>query len=218
MRKTLRCILPLLAISTITLHSQHPATTTDLTSLLASEQSNYSLITYTQRYTDSDHGIVDYAGVLYLNLKSFSISQCKLKLDVVVQDKFAGTEHKTNRLRATTSSLGQKIVTYRYSYLLDLSGITDLHITSVTARPSQLRGDTSFSCQEDKQCRIEWLRLTSATPRIHETQTTGEILNFDQDVRDITIPVTSPDAAAKLADALGSLSAGCSSSPGKTTP
>jgi hypothetical protein len=218
MRKALRSIIPLLATSTIALHPQQPVATTDLTRLLASEQSNYSLLTYTQRYTDSDRGLVNYAGALYLNLKSFSTAQCKLKLDVVVQDKFAGTEQKTNRLRATTSNLGQKIVTYRYSYLLDLSGITGLHIAALAARPSQLRGDTSFTCQEDKQCKVEWLRLTTATPRIRETQTTDEILNLDQDVSDITIPITSPEAATKLADALGILAVGCSSSPGKTAP
>lgn len=218
MWKLLYWIVPLLTATTTALQPQSSPVTSDLSALLASEQASYTQLQYTQHYTDREGNLVTYSGVLYLNVTSFSAKDCKLKIAVVVQDRFSGTEEKRGRFRTTTSNLGEKIVTYRYTYALDLADTPDAHFSPLMARPSQLSSGTAFACEEDNRCRVEWLHLTTNDRKVRETETTDNLLNVDQDVNDVNIPITSPANATKIADGVLSLISSCSRPSAKIVP
>lgn len=182
---------------------------TEIHRLLTSEQAAYSLLTYTQHYIDTENGVVDYAGVLYLHLQSFAVEGCDLKIDVVVQDRFDGTEEKRVHGGMRKLSLGHRVVTYRYSYSLDLSQIAPPKFTARAGRPVELQGHTSSTCQEDKLCQVEWLSIKNAGPQIQESKSIDGADAFDQKVSEIAIPLTSEDVADHLRASLGNLAQAC---------
>ncbi|HTF66164.1 MAG TPA: hypothetical protein VK638_26100 [Edaphobacter sp.] len=180
----------------------------NLTKLLKVETEAYSLLTYSQHYLDHDNQPVEYAGTLYLQIESFVLNDCELKLNVVVQDKYSGTEQQQKHINQAKLSIGQKSFTDRYVYQLNLKDL-EIHLDSVFARPAQLRNNTGFVCQEDKYCRLQWLHIRTAAPKIRETRISNGFVDFDQPVNEITIPVTSHEVAMQSAKAFESVAASC---------
>ena len=182
-----------------------------LTNILSQESSRYSLLTYTQRYIDEANERVQYKGTIFLQIESFKLDGCILKIDVVVQDRYVGSEEHKLRLgtEVVHENLGQKMDTYRYAYYLDLKSLDDAHISPIAARPSQLPSNTMFVCEEETSCDVQWLKVVVKKPSILETRALNGLLDFNRAVDQITIPVTSQEVAQQSARSMQNLATAC---------
>jgi hypothetical protein len=158
---------------------------------------DYALLTYTQRYFDNDNNPVEYSGTLYSKVESATLSECKLTLNILLQDRFTGTESKLKHFKVIKSRIAPDLSTFRYSYQLSLKGTPDLQIDSVLARPTQLLKGTGFVCQEDTACRLQWLHLKASQPKFREIRTVDGLTDFDQWVSEISIPMPSRESATQ---------------------
>lgn len=174
---------------------------------LAAETTRHSVLTYVQRYIDDENKVVGYSGTLYLHIESFTLHGCDLQINVVVQDKYSEVEQKHADKR--TFPTEQQSFTYRYTYQLNLMNIESLQTDSPIGRPNQLQNYTGATCEEDKFCNLQWLRIKTAKPAIKETRTLNGLLDFDQTVDTITIPITSHEIALQSAAYLRDIAATC---------
>ena len=90
-----------------------------LKNILAQEGTRHSVLTYSQRYIDAANKLVEYKGTIFLQVKSFELDGCDLKIDVIVQDSYVGSEQQKRRSSEDVShkDLGHGTDTYRYSYI-----------------------------------------------------------------------------------------------------
>ena len=181
----------------------------DLAKLLTEETTKHSTLTYTQRYIADDSGGVEYSGTLYLQIESIALHGCDLKMSVIVQDRNVGTEQKREHLTEKTVQLGQRSVTYHYTYQLNRAAFQNLKVDLMRGRPSQLRDHTGSVCEEDKSCSLPWLRIQTAKPAIKQTRVVNGILDFDQEVNSIAIPMTSHETALQAVASFESLATVC---------
>jgi hypothetical protein len=205
-RRTLLALFFLASENTLSSQSDHQQ---DLKSILVSEQQRYSLLTYSQHYRGHDNQAVDYSGTLYLRIESFSLDDCNLKINVVVQDNYSGSEKQQRHLHQTTLQTGKQSFTDRYTYQLNLKDFDSIEPEPISARPTQLHNDTGFVCQEDKACRLQWLRIKVAKPKIREIRIWNGFVAFDKPVSEITIPLTSSEIASQLAKTLENITISC---------
>jgi hypothetical protein len=178
---------------------------------LAKETSKWSVLTYTQRYTDDKDESVFYHGTLFVQLSKVSIEGCDLKLSVHVQDRFDGTTSKRQTFRSETTDLGPQSETFDYEYLLKLTDLRQIEEKVVVGRPAQIQGRTGFNCEEQPSCELTWLDVKVSSPLIREVRTKDDITDFDEMVREITIPISSRQTAQDSATAIQDLAAGCHS-------
>jgi hypothetical protein len=196
-------LVPLLFLATATTPQQ------DLLRLLNTEKANYSLLTYSQRYLDKDNNPVDYTGTLYLKLESFSLNNCVLTIDIVVQDRYIGTEEKRKHFRKIEPLPLQQSSTYSYSYRIDLKDTVELQADFIEGRPSQLLKNTGFVCKENSGCNLQWLHLKTSNPAIREKRESDGFMDFQQSVKTIEIPMSSRDTALQMATSIEHLTETC---------
>jgi hypothetical protein len=141
----------LMAVSEI-LFSEN-AMDNELTKLLVEESKTWSVLTYSQLYIYDKNDPFQYTGTVFLQINSFAIHDCELKLGVEVQDNFVAQEEQPQRrqkaLRGSTSSQSN---TFHYSYALNLKEIDPKHIDTIFTRPRQLDENTRLSCSEEAAC------------------------------------------------------------------
>ena len=182
-----------------------------LKNVLAKESTRHSVLTYSQRYVDAANKLVQYKGTIFLQVKSFELDGCDLKIDVVVQDSYVGSEQQKQRSGEDVShkDLGHGTDTYHYAYHLNLKTAEVAQVDTVAARPAQLRKNTMFICEEERSCDLQWLRITTKTPSIAETRIMNIDQDFDQLVDQIAVPMTSREVAVQSAKSLQDLAAAC---------
>jgi hypothetical protein len=182
-----------------------------LKNILAQEITRHSVLTYSQRYLDSPNKIVQYKGTIFLQVKSFELDGCDLKINVVVQDSYVGSEQQKRRSGEDVSrqDLGHGTDTYRYAYHLNLKTAEVTQVDTVAARPVQLRNNTMFICEEERSCDLQWLRIATKKPSIAETRVTNIDQDFDQMVDQIAVPMTSRKVALQSAKSLQDLATAC---------
>jgi hypothetical protein len=176
---------------------------------LAAETTRHSVLTYVQRYIDDENKVVGYSGTLYLHIESVTLHGCNLQINVVVQDKYSEVAQKQEPAGKRALLREQQSFTYRYTYQLNLMNIESLQADSPIGRPNQLQNYTGATCEEDKFCNLQWLRIKTAKPAIKETRTLNGLLDFDQTVDTITIPITSHEIALQSAAYLQDITATC---------
>ena len=116
-----------------------------LKNILAQESTRHSVLTYSQRYIDAANKLVQYTGTIFLQVKSFELDGCDLKIRVVVQDSYVGSEQKQRSGEdVNRKDLGRGTDTYRYAYHLNLKTAEVTQVDTVTARPAQLRKTPCF--------------------------------------------------------------------------
>jgi hypothetical protein len=178
---------------------------------LANEVTKWSVLTYTQRYIDDHNERVVYHGTIFLQLSKVSLNGCDLELSVRVQDKFTGTVTKDGFFKVETTFIGQTSQTFSYRYLLKLNDLQEVTSTSRNGRPVQLQSKTGYSCDEQAACEISWLEVKVPKALIRETRETDGQLDFDKTVSEISIPMSSRQAAQAASATLDELVAGCRS-------
>jgi|GEM_PF-2127648 len=188
-----------------------PPTHDVLTNLLSQESSRHSLLTYTQHYIDNADERVQYTGTIFLQIESFRVDGCILTVNVVVQDRYVGSaEHKVRLgTKVIHDDLGRKADTYHYAYLLNLKFVDEAHIGATAARPSQLPDSTASICEEEKFCDLQWLTVAAKKPLILETRVLNGVLDFNEGVNQIMIPMTSQQTAQQTAKSIQNLAIAC---------
>jgi hypothetical protein len=182
-----------------------------LKNILAQESTRHSVLTYSQRYLDAANNFVQYKGTIFLQVKSFELDGCDLKIGVTVQDNYVGSEQQKHRSGEDVShnDLGRGTDTYRYSYHLNLKTTEIAQVDIVAARPAQLRKNTMFVCEEERSCVLQWLRVAAKKASIAETRVMNIDQDFDQMVDQIEVPMTSREVALQSAKSLQNLMAVC---------
>lgn len=181
-----------------------------LKNILAQESTRHSVLTYSQRYVDAANKLVRYKGTIFLQVKSFELDGCDLKIDVIVQDNYVGSEQKQRSGEdVNRKDLGHGTDTYHYAYHLNLKTAEVTQVDTVAARPAQLRKNTMFLCEEEKSCDLQWLRVTTKKPSIAETRIMNIDKDFDQMVDLIAVPMTSHEVALQSAKSLQDMVAAC---------
>ena len=182
-----------------------------LKNILAQESTRHSVLTYSQRYLDAANKVVQYKGTIFLQVKSFELNDCDLKIDVIVQDSYVGSEQPKRRSGEDVShkDLGRGKDTYHYAYHLNLKTAEVSQVDTVAARPVQLRKNTMFACEEERSCDLQWLRVATKKPSIAETRVMNIDQDFDQMVDQIAVPMTSREVALQSAKSLLDLVAAC---------
>jgi hypothetical protein len=182
-----------------------------LKNILAQEITRHSVLTYSQRYIDAANKLVQYRGTIFLQVKSFELDGCDLKINVIVQDSYVGSEQQKRRSGEDVSykDLGRGTDTYRYAYHLNLKTAEVAQVDTVAARPVQLRKNTMFLCEEERSCDLQWLRIATKKPSITETRIMNIDQDFDQMVDQIAVPMTSREVALQSAKSMQDLAAAC---------
>jgi hypothetical protein len=181
-----------------------------LKNILAQETTRHSVLTYSQRYTDAASKLVQYKGTIFLQVKSFELDGCDLKIGVVVQDSYVGSEQKQRSGEdVNRKDLGHGTDTYRYAYRLNLKTAEVTQVDTVAARPAQLRKNTVFLCEEERSCDLQWLRVATKKPSIAEMRVMNIDKDFDQMVDQIAVPMTSREVALQSAKSLQDLVSAC---------
>lgn len=197
-------VMPLLFLATAVTTPQQ-----DLLRLLNTEKANYSFLTYSQHYLDKDNNAVEYTGTLYLQIESFSLDSCALTMNIIVQDRYIGTEEKRKHLKKIESLPERQVSTYRYSYRINLKDTLKLQADPIEGRPSQFVENTGFVCKENVACKLQWLHLKASSPAIKENREFDGLMNFRQSVQSIEIPMTSHDTALQMATSIEHLAETC---------
>ena len=181
-----------------------------LKNILAQESTRHSVLTYSQRYIDAANKLVQYKGTIFLQVKSFELDGCDLKIGVIVQDSYVGSEQKQRSARdADRKDLGHGRDTYHYAYHLNLKTAEVTQVDTVAARPAQLRKNSVFVCEEERSCDLQWLRVATKKPSIAEVRVMNIDQDFDQMVNQIAVPMTSQEVALQSAKSLQDLVAAC---------
>ncbi|MGA7157180.1 MAG: hypothetical protein WBY53_10050 [Acidobacteriaceae bacterium] len=176
---------------------------------LQDETTKWSVLTYTQHYTDDQSEDVNYHGTLFVQLAKVSLANCNLTLTVLLQDRYTGTITVQQTLHMRTTDVGQKSQTSSYDYLLPLANLHQLAFTIATGRPMQIPSHSGFHCTEEPACKLTWLQLKIPSPQISETRQTDGFIDFNQMVDDITIPMSSTQAAQNSSAAIRELAEAC---------
>jgi len=181
-----------------------------LKNILAQESTRHSVLTYSQRYIDAANKLVQYTGTIFFQVKSFELDGCDLKIRVVVQDSYVGSEQKQRSGEdVNRKDLGRGTDTYRYAYHLNLKTAEVTQVDTVAARPAQLRRNTVFLCEEERSCDLQWLRVATKKLSIAETRFVNIDQDFDQMVDQIAVPMTSREVAMQSAKSLRDLVSAC---------
>ena len=180
--------------STGTAYPQSPGKR-DLIDILKAEAAYPSVLSYSQHYIDSEKDTVDYTGTLYLKVDSVSLDGCDLRVNVVVQDRYSGTEETRRAFRQRKTYVAPDFSTSRYSFRLNLATSDTVEASFASARPSQLGDHTGFVCKEDAFCKLPWLRIKTLKPSIGETIVNDGFLDVNRQVDDVYIPTSSPQSA-----------------------
>jgi hypothetical protein len=209
-RPRLRMAVPavaLLAISEI-LFAENAADN-ELAKLLIEESKAWSVLTYSQLYIYDKKDPFQYTGTVFLQINSFAIHDCELKLGVEVQDKFVAEDERPQRRKAVRGRTTPISNTFHYSYALNLKDVDPRHIDTVFTRPRQLDENTRLTCHEEPTCNISWLRVTTIPSVIKEQRILNGFLDVNQVVNEMLVPITSNDRALQLALALHNSALAC---------
>jgi hypothetical protein len=182
----------------------------ELLSFIASEQQHGSVLTYTQSYTDDQHERVSYSGTLYAGIHAFKLDDCEMMARVAVEDRYSGTIGRRSFGRVHLEQTGELTDDTVYEYRLSLGDLSPDWVHAISAVPAQLNINTSFRCQEDSFCNLQWIHITAPAPKMAETRTVNGLQNLDSRVTSIVLPVSSQELAVRGARLFSALIRACS--------
>jgi hypothetical protein len=162
---------------------------------------------YTQHYR-SGGKLVVLKGSLYAAITGFGVNKCNLTIGTTVVDHYSG--------QIGNGKIGDTWGTYNHSVQLLLTQEIADSLILVEATPLELESGTSAMCDDNRACRIQWLQLRAKSPTIHLITTTNDVAgydgfvkNFDAQVDQFRMPVSSRDAGKELISNLQRVAATC---------
>jgi len=153
-------------------------------------------IFYSQAYKGEHKEKVALHGSLYGVLRDVKLEGCDLDATVQVFDLFSG--FIGDRPEAERQDLTEYSIHFHIN-----SGLT---ASVFQARPTQLAHSMHTQCDGDGSCSFNWIRIRSARPLMHERIVLNHSITFDGPVSEILAPVSSKDAADRLARDLQEIS------------
>lgn len=162
----------------------------DLLAVIESDESKGEWVFYHQRFLDSDNQWVQYQGSVYAAVQKMKIETCKVDMETVIVDHFAGTVGKTGT--------GQQQDTSTYDISFTLTPEIAKQLQVVEARPAQLRRTTHAICDEKPSCELTWVRIESAGRKITERITTNDQIEFSGQASTAVLPVSSSDVGSAV--------------------
>ena len=90
---------------------------------------------------------MQYRGIVFLHLDSFATQGCDLAAAVTVQERYVAAEDRKKGFAGGVvhRQTAEIIDTYHYKYTLNLKEISPAGISTIIARPFQLKDDTRLS-------------------------------------------------------------------------
>jgi hypothetical protein len=172
-------------------HRDEPiSASSDLVSLVSEEAKEGVYVFYRQSFIDKENKRASYRGSVYGSIQKFQLNGCGLTIESMIVDKFAGT--------VGNGSTGQMQDTFRYSANLTLTREIASGLAVIEARPAQLGRSTHSVCDEQPSCSFPWLRIQTKHSVIHEVSNVNDSLDFDGQVDDFVVPVSSLDMGNRL--------------------
>jgi hypothetical protein len=193
-----RAVLVLFAVA-INAHAQMTPEGGELIDFIAAEQQRGSVLTYAQSYVDDENEKVSYKGTLYAGIHHFGLDECKVTIQVAIQDTYSGAvEHKSfGRVHLEQTGELRDDTVYEYRFGLGELGADAVH--AMSAVPGQLNIHTTLRCEEDRSCNLSWIQIAAPTSGMAETRTVNGIKDVDSKAKAIVLPMASPEAAAQAA-------------------
>jgi hypothetical protein len=193
-----RAVLVLFAVA-LNAQAQMTPEGGELVDFIAAEQQRGSVLTYAQSYVDDENEKVSYKGTLYAGIHHFRLDECKVTVQVAIQDTYAGAIEHRNFGRVHLEQTGELRDDTVYEYRFGLGELSADAVHAQRAVPGQLNIHTTVRCEEDRSCNLSWIQITAPTSGMAETRTVNGIQDVDSKAKAIVLPMASPEAAARAA-------------------
>ncbi|HTF64524.1 MAG TPA: hypothetical protein VK638_17715 [Edaphobacter sp.] len=182
-----------------------------LNELLRLERESPTVLTYSQLSIYDKGEAVQYRGIVFLHLDSFATQGCDLAAAVTVQERYVAAEDRKKGFAGGVvhRQTAEIIDTYHYKYKLNLKEISPAGITTIIARPFQLKDDTRLSCSEIKTCTLHWLRIGNESPLVLETRIKNGFEDINTKTREMLIPMSTNDSASSFREVLKAVTQTC---------
>jgi hypothetical protein len=168
-----------------------------LLAIAAAEAKRGVFVFYSQTFIDTDNKKASYRGSVYGAIQDLKLNGCELKIETTIVDNFWGTVGK-----APTGKL-QDSYQYVATFLLNRE-IADA-LTLVQARPAQLGPKTNSVCDDNSSCAFSWLHVQTNRKTIKQTAVVNGSLNFEGEVGQFHIPLSSPAVGNQLIEQIRSI-------------
>lgn len=182
----------------------------ELVDFIAAEQQRGSVLTYTQSYVDDENEKVSYKGTLYAGIHHFKLDECKVTVQVAIQDTYTGAIEHRNFGRVHFEATGELRDDTVYEYRFGLGELGADAVHALSAMPGQLNIHTTVHCEEDRSCNLSWIQITAPKSGMAETRTINGIQDVDSKAKAIVLPMASSDAAAQAAKLFSAAIRACS--------
>lgn len=194
------CIVPARSQTSGEIKAVPAAGEAPLIAAAEAEEKLGTYVLYTQSFLDQQNKWATYKGSVFAGLMALKVTDCEIRLSVVVQDIFTGEIGKKPTGHQTDTS------NYTVSFTLDREIADDLKLKE--APPAQLESNTRPICAEKRACAFEWVVLESKSPVFSEARVLNGFLDFNGPVNRFEIPVSSTEMGQRLIAAVKSLSVG----------
>ncbi len=168
-----------------------------LLAIVAAEAKRGVYVFYAQTFIDTENKRASYRGSVYGAIQDLKLNGCELKVETTIVDNFSGTVGKV-----PTGKL-QDSYHYVATFLLDREMAEAL--TLVQARPAQLGPKTNSVCDDNSSCAFSWLHVQANLKTIKQTVVVNGSLNFEGQVGQFHIPLSSPAVGNQLIEQIRSI-------------
>ena len=168
-----------------------------LLAIAAAEAKRGVYVFYTQSFIDTEDKRASYRGSLYGAMQDLKLNGCELKIETTIVDNFSGTVGNT--------PTGQLQDSYHYVATFLLSREIADALALVQAPPVQLGPKTHSVCDDNSSCAFPWLHIRANRKTIKQTAVVNGALNFDGQVDQVHIPLSSPAVGNQLIEQIRSI-------------
>jgi hypothetical protein len=152
---------------------------------------------YTQSFIDTEDKRASYRGSIYGSMQDLKLNGCELKIETTIVDNFSGTVGNT--------PTGQLQDSYHYVATFLLTREIADALALVQAPPVQLGPKTHSVCDHNSSCAFPWLRIRANRKTIKQTAVVNGSLNFDGQVDQLHIPMSSPAVGNQMIEQIRSI-------------
>ena len=168
-----------------------------LLAIAADEAKRGVYVFYAQSFIDTENKRASYRGSVYGAIQDLKLNGCELKIETTIVDNFSGTVGK--------DPTGELEDSYNYAVTFLLTREIAEGLALVQARPAQLGTKTHSMCDDNSSCTFPWLHIQTNRKAIRQTAIVNGSLNFDGQVGQFYIPMSSPAVGNLLIEQIRSI-------------